>query len=161
MKVIVGLLGIMLLALCGVMTFPARIHFDQRIGGHLKRAADAATLEVAHEELQTALEAAKEEGFTRGYTSVFYETPDEDVGFWYGNLIKAAEEIKSVLAKTDASANDHNLALARLRQVLLDHVQGNEKITFPHGLEVYPYNGLIGAIGVVGILLLLAFFILL
>ena len=57
------------------------INFNVECKGHLKRAADANTIELAKQELDIALSYLEREGMTEGYTSVLYKTPDEDVGF--------------------------------------------------------------------------------
>lgn len=57
------------------------IQFNANCKGHLKRAADSNTIEMAKKELDIALDYLEKEGLTEGYTSVIYKTPDEDIEF--------------------------------------------------------------------------------
>ena len=114
------------------------IVFDRGIGGHLKRAADANSIELAQDELQLAVSEMEERHMTDGYTSLVYNTPDEDVGFWFKNTKTALDSIKA-LPKT-ASETDKETKLLKLRQTLVDHTQSGESVTCPDGISVYPNN---------------------
>ena len=116
------------------------IQFDRGIGGYLKQAADANTVELAKERLITAVEEAKRRGYTSGFTSILYTTPDEDVGFWFNNLSVSLKELNEV--RPDASLLERSNVLLKLRQTLLDHTQSGEKITAPGGITIFPSNGL-------------------
>ncbi len=59
------------------------IQFDRGCEGHLKRAADANTIAVAIPEVDKALKYIEDNDLTEGYTSILYNTPDEDIGYWY------------------------------------------------------------------------------
>jgi hypothetical protein len=114
------------------------IIFDREIGGHLKRAADANSIDLAKQELEISVKVMENWSMTSGYTSVVYTTPDEDVGFWYKNIKSCLDQMKSL--PDNASQGDKDLVLMKLRQTLLDHKGGNERVTTPPGISLFPYN---------------------
>jgi len=117
------------------------IIFDREVGGHLKRAADANSVEIAKKELEVALKMMGQWKMTEGYTSVVYTTPDEDVGFWYNNLKTCVQQINEL--PPTATQGEKDLVLLKLRETLLDHgKQGHETITAPDGISVFPHNTL-------------------
>ena len=73
---------------------------------------------------------------TSGYTSVMWETPDEDIGFWYQNLKASQQELQKL---NSDSALERTNVLMKLRETLLDDGE-KTKVTIPKGLSVYPYN---------------------
>lgn len=93
---------ILFLLWAGVRTVN-HIQFDRNIGGYLKRAADANTVELAEKNLSVAVEYLEKNGLTSGYTSILYRTPDEDVGFWFTNLKSSLDELHAV--KPEAARN--------------------------------------------------------
>jgi hypothetical protein len=72
------------------------ITFDIDCTDRLKRAADANTIELAKTELQHVVQSLERRGLTTGYTSVLYQTPSEDIGFWYTNLKASLDVLESV-----------------------------------------------------------------
>jgi hypothetical protein len=120
----------------------ARIYCDINFGidceGHLKRAADANTIELAKQELAVSLNYLERNGITSGYTSVLYNTPDEDVGFWHKNLNASLGELESV--KPDATQLERSNLLLKLRETLLDHGSNGEHVTAPDGISIFPNN---------------------
>lgn len=133
-------------ALFALIIFGLRIEksvaLKQNLTGYLKQAADANTIELAEERLGLALNYLEAEGLTEGHTSVWYETPDEDIGFWYRNLKASHRELQSLKS---SSALERTNVLLKLRETLLD---GGEKddVTVPDGLAVYPHNLLWGSL---------------
>ena len=115
------------------------VKMNQNCLGHLKRAADASSIETADQELSIAIEYLEKEGLTKGYTSIFWQTPDEDIEFWYKNIKSAKEEIESL--PKNSSPLEKSTMLIKLRETLLDHGdKGSESITCPDGLSRYPNN---------------------
>ena len=80
---------------CGIRVYKEVI-FNINCMGHLKRAADANTIELAKQELGTAINYLKTKDIVSGYTSILYRTPNEDIGFWYSNLVASLEELGMV-----------------------------------------------------------------
>lgn len=130
------------------------ITFNVNCKGHLKRAADSNTVEMAKQELDVALSYLEKEGLTDGYTSVIYKTPDEDIGFWYSNLKAASEELGTI--DSDATILEKSNALMKLRETLLDQGEKSETVTVPDGISRYPYNGILGTLMLISLLLALS-----
>jgi len=115
------------------------IVFEIECTGHLKRAADANTVELAAKEMETAVSYLEKREITNGYTSILYRTPDEDVGFWYANLKSSWNELKNV--SPGATQLEKSNVLMKLRETILDAgSEGKTKITAPNGIEIFPHN---------------------
>lgn len=113
--------------------------FKQQVTGYLKRATDAGSVELALTELQKSLKYIESNNLTKGYTSVFYETPDEDIAFWYQNLkVSEAELIKT----QGSSSLEKTNVLLKLRESLSDDGKKRSSITYPEGISIYPHNRL-------------------
>ena len=63
------------------------IKFDQQCAGYLKQVADANTPEIALDRITVAIDYVDANNLTEGYTSVLWRTEDENIGFWYQNLL--------------------------------------------------------------------------
>jgi len=114
------------------------IQFDIAIGDRMKRAADANTVETATKEMDAVVAAIEERGLTSGYTSVFYRTPDEDMGFWYTNLKQARDELHSI--RSDSPPLERSNMLMKLRETILDAGESGDHVTVPSGISRYPNN---------------------
>jgi hypothetical protein len=113
------------------------IEFKTNVSGRLKRAADASTIPLALSELNHSIKYLESKGLTKGYTSILWRTPDEDIEFFYRNLKELSE------APNDISNLESSNILMKLRETLLDHSEkGEESVTFPDGMSRYPNNGL-------------------
>lgn len=119
-----------------------KVVFEQNVTGYLKRAADANTIELAQEELTKALDYLEANELTSGYTSIFWETPDEDIDFWYRNLKASQHELQTLKSE---SALERTNVLIKLRETLVDTGEST-KVTVPDGLSVYPNNSLWAAL---------------
>jgi hypothetical protein len=161
MKVVGVLIGLVccipFLGWAAVRGYDAII-FDRELGGHLKRAADANSIELAKQELEIVVKQMEVWKMTDGYTSIVYTTPNEDVKFWHINIKACLTQINEL--PPDAKQGEKDLVLMKLRQTLLDHKGGQETVTEPTGISIYPYN--VGmclwfwvslVIGVVGIII--------
>ena len=81
--VLLAVLFCIVFGVWGTIRTVKSIVFNIECNGHLKRAADASTIELAKQELTTAITYLEKKDITTGYTSILYKTPDEDIGFWY------------------------------------------------------------------------------
>lgn len=122
----------------GVMEIRLGITYNIEVGGHLKRAADSTNIELAEKELGTALENCEKNKWTEGTTSIFWETPDTDIAFWYQNILAAKKEIES-LSPNSSSLEKSNM-LIKLRETLVDHESKGDVVTAPSGVSAHPYN---------------------
>ena len=116
------------------------VQFDLNCEAYLKRAAEANTVEMAKLELSKAIDYAKDNKLTEGIVSIFLKNPQNDIGFWYGNLEAAHKELEN-LPKDSAPLEKTNV-LMKLRESLTDRSSGDTKVNHPEGISVYPYNAL-------------------
>lgn len=144
------ILSLVLLTLIGIRVGYS-IGFKQNCSGHLKRAADANSVELAKQELKTALDYMEANDLKSGYTSIFYRTPDEDVGFWYINIKASYDQL--VALRPDTTQAEKDMVLLKLRQTLLDHNEQGESVTVPNGISMYPRNTLFFSLFMLVILL--------
>ena len=144
MKFLAILFGVLFsIWLCIITIFS--IQFDRNCGGYLKRAADANTVELAKKELYKSYQYMLRNNLTEGYTSIIYNTPDEDIGFWFKNIESSYRELENIPDK--ASQLEKTNVLMKLRETLLDKVEKGESITVPKGISRYPYNGMLSFTG--------------
>ncbi len=135
---VVAIVFTLSLAAYGVTNFFLGISYKNNVGGHLKRAADSNTVELAKQELQTALTWLEQHGKTSGHTSIFWNTPDEDIGFWYNNLKSSLDELEKLPATS--SAMEKSNMLMKLRETLLDADEKGTHVTEPDGIKRHPHN---------------------
>lgn len=128
--------------------------FDIDIGGHMKRASDANTIELATQEMRVVVTNMEQRGMTEGYTSVIYRTPDEDVGYWYDNMNSSLKELESI--NPNASQLEKSNVLMKLRESLTDSEESGSEIKIPPGISRYPNNLLWVIVGLISIFLMCA-----
>jgi hypothetical protein len=114
------------------------IAFNVDCGEHIKRAADANTVDLAIQELKVVITYLDENKMTSGYTSTFYNSPLEDVGYWYTNLNASLGELRKVTPDTPQLVRSN--LLLKLRETLLDHTGSGESATMPSGISIFPSN---------------------
>jgi hypothetical protein len=139
MKLFIGIL-LIIVSGCMITTCAVKkVHFKQECSGHLKRAADAGTIGLAKQEMKSALTFIEGRKLTSGYTSVFYNTPDEDLGFWYQNLKSSAQLLDSIAP--NASQLEVSNTLMKLRETILDNSgDSGQHVTCPAGIIYHPDN---------------------
>jgi len=71
---------------------------------------------------------------------VIYQTPAEDLGFWYQNIQASHDELSQVDSAT-AQLEKSNI-LIKLRETLLDRGDSRDSVTDPTGISIYPNNTL-------------------
>lgn len=143
-----GIIQILAGIIIGVIIYAASIEFDQNCGGYLKQAADANTAELALNRLDMAVKYAEEKGLTNGYTSVFYKTEDDNIGYWYQNLKACQKELKEVIGKSQLEQTN---VLMKVRESLTDNGKEGTELTVPGGIARYPYNVFYGILTLLAI----------
>lgn len=133
-----------------VIQFKKSISIEQNCLGYLKQAANANTVEIAKDKLQKAIWYLEANNLTNGYTSIFFKTPNEDIGFWYKNL-KVSEYELTKVSNTSTSLEKTNL-LMKLRETILDN---RDNVIFPTGLSRYPNNTMWLIINIIVIVIVL------
>src|SRR6185437_5239020 len=112
------------------------IQFGRHIGGHLALAAAANSIDLAKDEMEIAIHQMEADGYTKGFTSILYTVPKEDVGFWYSNLKASLAELQAV---TPATSNlERSNVLLKLHQTLTAHSSKDEDVFAPDGISVFP-----------------------
>ena len=154
MKLTIALLLIILSGTIITLRIVKSVQLKQNCTGFLKWSADANTVETAKNELQKSIKYLEDNNLTKGHTSVFFNTPDEDIEFWYKNLKASESELSKVNDKT--SGIEKTNLLMKLRETLLD----NNTLTIPEGLSVYPNNGLWALLIILALILILGLIIL-
>ena len=142
-KIAILLLAILVLAGAGAVVYK-RIEFKQNCTGRLERAANANSIEIAVKEVDAAIQFAETKGYTSGYTSVFYQTPDEDIEYWYNNLCASRQELANL--PDNASTLEKTNTLMKLRETLTNTGEHGAYVIYPKGLEYYPHNFLWGIV---------------
>lgn len=127
------------------------IELKQNLTGYLKRASNASTIELAKNELSIAIKYLEDNSPTEGYTSIFWKTPDDDIGFWYKNLKESYFELENLNSESSSTLEKTNV-LMKLRETLLDGSE-NSKVNVPKGLSVYPDNKLWAALTLIAVVL--------
>jgi hypothetical protein len=151
MFMLITAVGAMLLSAYIIIATILAIQFDRNCGGYIKRAADSNTIEMAIAELSVAVKYMEDKDLTKGYTSVLYTTPDEDVGFWYKNVNTTLAELKQLQAdelsgKCILSPVDKSNQLIKVRETLLDNGENGVGITCPTGISRFPFNMALAAL---------------
>jgi hypothetical protein len=140
-KIILGLL-VVLCSIIGLARVLKNVDIEQNCFGYLELAAFASTPQIALTQMQKATKYLEKNNLTKGYTSILYQTPDEDISFWYTNLKESEAELKKVTDQT--SALEKSNLLMKLRETLLDRSGSDTILKTPHGLVAFPNNKLWG-----------------
>ncbi len=129
--------------------------FNRDCKAHLKRAADATSVDLAKQELRTALDYIEAHGMTYGYATLFYYTPENDLRFWHQNLEQAWTDLTSL--PKDATELERSNMLLKLRETILDHDKDGETVTSPGKAFLHPHISIFawflcifGALGLLG-----------
>ncbi len=136
-----------------------QIQYDREVGGYLKQAADANTTELAEQKLKQAIDGMDERELCPGtkteegkltfskdcFTSVFWRTPDEDVGYWRENIQATYEDLHDMTPEERADNLIESNQLMKVRETLLDDSgQYGVSVTSPKGIARYPNNKFLG-----------------
>ena len=111
--------------------------FDINCKSHLKRAADANTVETAKKELNISLVYMEKNNLTSGIVSIILKQPKNDIGFWYENIKASRDELNNISPET--SQLEKTNVLMKLRETLLDNGESTT-VTCPDGISIYPMN---------------------
>lgn len=142
-------LSAILLLVWGGIRIVASERYDMNCGGYLARAATANTVPLAKENLDKALHYLESHDLTQGYTSIAYKTPDEDIGFFYNNLVQS----RAVLEKVPANADELTVSntLLKLHNSIMTHGEHGDDVIAPSGISIYPANTIMAMLGWIAI----------
>lgn len=143
--------------------------FNKNYTAHLKRAADANSIELAHKELNLALgylsskgitsTTAKNLGFIHDNTGLILEMTENQVSFHLQNVESCRDE--AAIRMQDESSVAKTNFLIKLRETLIDTSHnGSTEVTVPTGFYLYPNNTLYGTLVLVVpiVLMIIGFF---
>ena len=110
--------------------------FDINCKQYLERATNAATIETAREELEKAISYAEAHHLTTGNSSLFWNEPQNDIGFWYRNLKASLDEL--VQLPSDATLLEKSNSLMRLKDALTTEGENGRHVICPANIAVFP-----------------------
>lgn len=139
-KVLIGVLSLIFAFTIIGWSKILSIQMQRNCTGYLKRAADANTVETAKDQLHKAIAYLEENNLTKGYTSAIYNTPDEDIAFWFNNLKSSEQELDKVINSKTSSSTETSNVLMKLRETLIDNGEKGDHLTVPDGLSRFPNN---------------------
>lgn len=154
MKTFISIIIFLLALVTPTVTIIKSVQFDQDCGGYLKQAADANSVELAEQRLNLAIDYIEKHELTSGYTSVLWNTEDENVGYWYNNLKQCQKELADT--KNNSTLENTNV-LMKLRESLTDANQNGTSLTIPYGISRYPHNLLYAVFNILSGIILLIF----
>jgi len=128
------------------------IQFQQQCSGYIKQAADANTVELASERLAVAIQYVEEHKLTTGYTSILWKTENDNLEFWYRNLLACQEELRSCVG---ASQLEKSNVLMKVRESLTDESEKGTVLTIPSGISRYPDNAKYAILNTISIIFLI------
>ena len=137
MKKFLALVILAIGLICPTITIVKSIQFNQGCKGYLKQTADANSIELALERLNKAIDYVEANNLTSGYTSMVYRTEDENIEFWYNNLLTCKQELTECI---ESSQFEKTNVLMKVRESLTDQSEHGIVITYPPGLSRYPNN---------------------
>lgn len=140
MKTLIGLILVIPFLIWGGVRWRAEYVLTRDCTGHLKLAADANSLKLARQELQTAITYLEQNNYTKGSTAIIFNNPSKDVGFFYNNLVSTRDTVDVELKRTNISELEISNVLMKLRETVLDHGEKGDQVTQPPGLAVFPNN---------------------
>lgn len=155
MKVFISIIVFILTLISPILTTIKSIQFDQKCGGYLKQAADANSVELAERQLNLAIDYIEQHELTSGYTSVLWNTEDENIEYWYNNLKQCQKELA---ATKDNSTLENTNVLMKLRESLTDVDQNGTTLTIPYGISRYPNNLLYGILNIISSIIFILYF---
>ena len=115
------------------------VKFTQECEGYLKQAADANTPEIALDRINKAVSYIEANSLTEGYTSILWRTEDENIGFWYENILACQKELENCIGSSQLEKTN---VLMKVRESLTDNGEKGTILTIPNGISKYPNNTL-------------------
>ena len=125
----------------GVIAYYAvsSITFNKNCGKYLELAANANSIDLAKSNLDKAIQYLEKNQLTTGYTSIVYNTPDENVTYWYANL-KACQRELDVFSVRPGSILEENFLIKLRESLTKQSSRGGQRIIIPRGISIFPCN---------------------
>lgn len=119
-----------------IATWYQSYEFDVGCGNYLKRAADAPSIQMASDAMDTAIAYCRRHDLTHGNGAIVFKKPEHDIGYWFGQLVSAYEELDQ--AREEGGELIESNALMKLREVLLDSSASGDSLTLPTNISIAP-----------------------
>lgn len=130
-------------------------NFKKNCSQYIELAARSTTVELAKENLANAITFAEDNNLTSGNSSLFVKYPNNDIGFWYKNLV----ETYSSLEELDGnSALENSNVLIKLESLTAQTDKGSIAI-YPNNIYEYPHQLSLFCWGILSAILLLISFL--
>lgn len=119
--------------------------YEREVGGHLKLAADANSIELAERKLTRAVNGMDKldlcsEGGNDCYTSVLWRVPEDDIAYWRENIESTLSDLNSMTPEQRADNLTESNQLIKVRETLVDNGESGTYVTSPNGIANYPHN---------------------
>lgn len=125
--------------------------FKKNCSQYIELAARSTTVELAKENLAKAISYAEENNLTSGNTGVFVKYPNNDIGFWYKNLV----ETYASLEKLDGSSALENSNVLMKLESLTEQTDDGRTVIYPDNIYEYPHQVLLLWWGILSAIFLL------
>ncbi|MFA6227549.1 MAG: hypothetical protein WC631_03710 [Candidatus Paceibacterota bacterium] len=151
MKKFTGVVLVLIALVFLVVIIVRGVTFGINCGGHMGRAANANSIGLAKQEMEIVVKYLEYNNLTNGNTSVLWDTPSQDLGFFYKNMKDSLVELQSI--KDTATPLEKSNVLMKLRETLTHHGDKSTSITVPWGISLAPHNVLFAVWGVISVLI--------
>lgn len=139
MKKLMGVSLVLAGLVCFVMIIFRIVMFNIDCGGHMELAAKANSISLAQQEMRMVVKYLEDHNLTKGNTAVLWNTPQQDLNFFYNNMKASLEELERI--EDDSSSLDKSNVLMKLRETLTETSgKGSEKMCVPFGITRAPHQ---------------------
>lgn len=109
--------------------------FEVACSRYIERATRTNDVEKAISNLDIAIDYIEQNGYTEGNTSIFIKDPDNDMAYWYENLIITRSELENV---RESTPEEQSNVLMKARETLT-YNDDNGSARIPDMIAFYPY----------------------
>ncbi|MCL2351276.1 MAG: hypothetical protein FWC55_01960 [Firmicutes bacterium] len=131
-----------------IIRITAYYQFSVGCGQYLRRAATANSISLAASNLDSAIQYLEDRNLTSGQVSIFLKQPQNDITYWYSNLKSAQTGLQNM--KSDATQLEVSNELMKIKESLISTTSDGEALILPEGIEIYPHNGLLFWMSLIG-----------
>ncbi len=124
--------GISCMLIVAIILFRG-VQFDRSVDTHFVEAMRSVRVEEASHHLSRGMEELRVRGLDRGTTSLFFPSPDDDIGLWYTRVNQANIELARVRDKTQS---EQAVVLENVREALFIGGMVHE----PSGISLHGYG---------------------
>jgi hypothetical protein len=138
MSKFIGIILVIVALVCPTVMIVKSTLFGINCGGHMNLAAKANSVALAQKEMEIVVKYLEDHKMTAGYTSILWNSPKEDVEFFYNNMKTSLEELRGI--KENSPPLEKSNVLMKLRETLTEQGEKSENIVAPNGISRFPHN---------------------